>query len=89
VVLLINKEDEFYIPAKEFMYVKSKYNLVGIYHSHGIGPAEPSEFDIASSEVCCYPFIIYSLPKNEFCVYKPEYSDADATKVKELEEALR
>ena len=38
--------EEFYIPAKEFLYVKKKYDIVAVYHSHVQGGCEPSDFDL-------------------------------------------
>lgn len=84
----INKESEFYIPAKEFLFIKEKHNLVAIYHSHVEGPAEESEFDVSSSEVCCYPFVIYSMQTNRFGTYVPEYLDCDKALIDQLKEEL-
>ena len=84
----INKENEFYIPAKEFLFIKEKHNLVAIYHSHIEGPAEESEFDVASSEVCCYPFVIYSMQTNRFGTYVPEYLDCNVELLNQLKKEL-
>jgi len=84
-----NPKEEFYIPAKEFLYVKTNNKIVAVYHSHTRGGCEPSDFDIKTAEMICYPFVMYSLERNTFGVHRPEYSDADETSVQKLEKALK
>jgi proteasome lid subunit RPN8/RPN11 len=83
-----NKENEFYIPAKDFLYVKNTKNVVAIYHSHAQGNSEPSEFDKKTCDLICYPFVIYSIETNTFNILKPKYMDADHSLVKKLEEEI-
>ena len=83
-----NPSKHFYIPAKEFLYIKTKHNLVGIYHSHCIGSEKPSDFDKSTAELTCYPFVIYSLETNMFGLYKPENCDVEFELVKKLKEEL-
>lgn len=82
-------EDEFYIPAKEFLFVKRSNNIVAVYHSHCRGGCEPSDFDIKTADLICYPFIIYSLEQNLFHVHEPEYSEVDKTIVEKIKEKLK
>lgn len=82
-------EDEFYIPSKEFLFVKRNNNIVAVYHSHCKGGSEPSNFDLKTSDLICYPFVIYSLEQNSFHIHEPEHSDADKKNVEKLKEALK
>ena len=82
-------ENEFYIPSKEFLRIKRNENLVAIYHSHIRGSARPSEFDKKTSELVCYPFVIFSTQENNFDIYKPEFLDAEEKDLKELEKELK
>ena len=84
----VDKEKEFYIPAKEFLYIKKNHNIVGIYHSHIVGSSEPSDFDLKTADLVCYPFIIYSLEKNTFNIHVPEYSDANEDALSKLRKEL-
>jgi len=84
----INKEREFYIPAKEYLSIKRKNEIVAIYHSHPQGKATPSEYDKKTSENICLPFVIFSADHNNFFLYRPENSDADEERVQKLEKEL-
>jgi len=81
-------EEQFYIPAKEFLHIKTNNEIVAVYHSHPTGPAKSSEFDETTSEVICYPFVIYSIDETMFCVYEPEYSDANSKDIEQLKKEL-
>lgn len=83
-----DKKNQFYIPAKEFLYVKNKNDIVAIYHSHNDGTERPSEFDIKSSDIICYPFLIYCTKNNKFWIHEPEYSDAKPDQLEQLKEEL-
>lgn len=47
-------------------------NILGIYHTHPKGGAEPSELDIRNSEEMCLPFLIYSNENKNFYLYYPK-----------------
>jgi proteasome lid subunit RPN8/RPN11 len=81
-------KNEFYIPAKEFLYVKKNYNIVAVYHSHAKGNSDPSDFDLKTADLVCYPFVIYSIEKNNFHVHVPEFSDANEEDVEKLKNSL-
>lgn len=83
-----DKKNQFYIPAKEFLYVKSKSDIVAIYHSHNDGTEKPSDFDIKSADIICYPFLIYCTKNNKFGIHTPEYSDAKEEHFKQLMEEI-
>jgi len=71
-----DKKNQFYIPAKEFLYMKNKSDIVAIYHSHNDGTEKPSPFDLKSSDITCYPFLIYCTVNNKFSISVPEFCDA-------------
>ncbi|MGB0880505.1 MAG: Mov34/MPN/PAD-1 family protein [Polaribacter sp.] len=80
-----DKENQFYIPAKDFLYVKNNYNIVGVYHSHIESEEKPSEFDKKMSNLVCLPFIIYSYKTQKFAIFEPEFLDCE----KKLLEKIR
>lgn len=83
-----NKQEEFYIPAKDFLYAKKSYEIIAIYHSHPEGDESPSEFDKANCDSSCYPFLIFSNSNRKFNIIEPEYNDANPEYLKELKERL-
>ena len=83
-----DKKNQFYIPAKEFLYIKNNSDIVAIYHSHNNGTENPSSFDIKSADIVCYPFLIYCTKNNKFGIYEPEYSDAKQEQLKKLKEQV-
>jgi len=85
----IDPENEFYIPAREFLYVKNNNKIVGVYHSHPKGDCKPSDFDLKTADLICYPFIIYSMEKNTFHIHEPEFSDAGKNHLEKLKEELK
>lgn len=82
-------DEEFYIPAKEFLFVKKQNNIVAVYHSHIRGGSEPSDFDLKTSDLICYPFLIYSVEKNTFNLHEPEHSDATKENIEKLKEQIK
>jgi proteasome lid subunit RPN8/RPN11 len=70
-----DKQNQFLIPAKEYLHIKNKHNILGVFHSHAFGDSTPSSFDIAMAESCCLPMIIYSNPERKFNFYNPSDSD--------------
>lgn len=83
-----DKKNQFYIPAKEFLYIKNNNDIVAIYHSHNDGSEEPSDFDKKSADIICYPFLIYCTKNNKFGIHVPEYSDAQTEHLEKLKEAV-
>tara|TARA_E500000318_G_scaffold111311_2_gene129459 strand:+ start:1348 stop:1725 length:378 start_codon:yes stop_codon:yes gene_type:complete len=83
-----NKEEEFYIPAKTFLYAKKNYKIVAIYHSHPKSEEFPSDFDRANCESCCYSFLIFSNINRKFNIIEPEYNDSNPDHLKKLKERL-
>lgn len=83
-----DKKNQFYIPAKEFLYIKNNSDIVAVYHSHNDGTEKPSDFDIKSAEIICYPFLIYCTKNNKFGIHEPEYSDAKQEQLDQLREEI-
>lgn len=80
--------NNFYIPAKDFLHIKTNHKIVGVYHSHIKGTEEPSEFDKKTADLICYPFIIYAIENNKFNIHIPEMSDADPDYLEKLKKEL-
>lgn len=72
-----NPKEEFYIPSKVFLTIKTNHNIVCVFHSHPEGDCKPSEFDKNSSELVCLPFLILSIENRSFEIYQPEFNDSD------------
>lgn len=70
-------EDFFMIDPYDYLSFVEKNELVLIFHSHLLGDELPSDFDIKTSENCCYPFLIYSICTEKFCIYEPQYKNYD------------
>lgn len=78
------KDKLFLIGAKDFLNIKRKNEILAVFHSHIIGTAEPSEFDLKMSEALCYPFIIYSIQQNEFNSHVPQFSETTKEKIEKI-----
>ena len=70
-------EDFFMIDPYDYLSFIEKNELLLIFHSHLVGDELPSDFDIKTSENCCYPFLIYSICTEKFCIYEPQYKNYD------------
>lgn len=68
-------EDFFMIDPYDYLSFIDKNELLLIFHSHLLGDELPSDFDIKTSENCCYPFLIYSVCTEKFCIYEPQYKN--------------
>lgn len=72
-----NPEIYFSIDPYEYLLFTQENDCLAIFHSHLAGDEKPSEFDIKTSENCCYSFIIYSVCTEKFFIYEPQYKDYD------------
>lgn len=52
--------------------ILSLENIIGVYHSHPEGTAEPSKFDREMSEEMCMPFLVYSNKNKDFWLHYPD-----------------
>ncbi len=84
-----NPQITFYIPSKDFLYYKRNFDLVAVYHSHTIGDAKESDFDIKTSDLICYPFVIFSITNSDFHIYKPAISEVLTENIDLLEGKLK
>ena len=78
------KDKLFLIGAKDFLNIKRKNEILAVFHSHIMGTAEPSEFDLKMSEALCYPFIIYSIQQNKFNSHVPQFSETTKEKIEKI-----
>jgi proteasome lid subunit RPN8/RPN11 len=67
-------ESAFLMSAQNFLYYE---NVEYIYHSHPNSSSAPSDLDRDYSDELMMPFLIYSLPDDNFTLYKNKsvYSD--------------
>lgn len=66
-----DKENCFQISLEDLYFVKNKYKILSIYHSHPKSKALPTGPDIANSEENGYPLYIYSIPEDDFYLHRP------------------
>jgi proteasome lid subunit RPN8/RPN11 len=83
-----NPENYFTIDPYDYLSFILKNNCFGIFHNHLLGDEKPSDFDIKTSENCCYPFIIYSITTEKFFIYEPENKDYDVNIISRLKELI-
>jgi proteasome lid subunit RPN8/RPN11 len=81
-------ESFFVIDPYEYLLFIREYKCLAIFHSHLVGDEHPSEFDIKTSENCCYPFMIYSICTEKFFIYEPQYKDYDVNIIQRLKEKI-
>jgi proteasome lid subunit RPN8/RPN11 len=64
-------ESSFKISLDELYFVKNKYKILALYHSHPNSPATPTPCDVNNSEENGYPMYIYSVSEDSFYLYRP------------------
>jgi proteasome lid subunit RPN8/RPN11 len=81
--------DAYFIidPFDHLNFIKT-YETLLIFHSHLAGDENPSEFDKKTAENCCFPFLIYSVVTEKFCIYEPQYKDYDVNIIERLRELI-
>ena len=83
-----NPEIYFSIDPYDYLCFLKKYNLLFIFHTHLCGDESPSEFDIKTSENCCYPFLIYSICSEKFSIYEPKHKSYDVNIIEKVKGRL-
>ena len=83
-----NPETYFMIDPYDHLCFINQYSCLCIFHSHLIEDENPAEFDIKTSENCCYPFLIYSIVTEKFYIYEPEHKDYDVNIINRLKELI-
>ena len=78
----------FIIDAFDHLDFIKNYEMLLIFHTHLCGNEEPSDFDIKTSENCCFPFLIYSVITEKFFIYEPQYKDYDVNIIQRLKGIL-
>ncbi len=74
-------------PFDHLSFIKDNETLL-IFHSHLCGDEKPSDFDVKTSENCCFPFLIYSIVTEKFSIYEPQYKDYDVNIIQRLKELI-
>ena len=83
-----NPDGYFMIDPYDYLNFIKKYKPLAVFHSHLVGDESPSEFDEKTSENCCFPFVIYSVCSEKFCIYEPHYKDYDVNIIQRLKESI-
>jgi proteasome lid subunit RPN8/RPN11 len=83
-----NPESYFMVDPYDYLSFINEYSFLCIFHSHLIEDEKPSDFDIKTSENCCYPFLIYSIVTEKFHIYEPQYKDYDVNIINRLKELI-
>ena len=78
----------FCIDPYDYLIFGNEHSLLFIFHSHLCGDENPSEFDIKTSENCCYPFVIYSVCSEKFSIYEPNYKSYDVNIIKGIRDKI-
>ena len=78
----------FIIDPYDYLLFIKKYKPLCIFHSHLVGCEQPSDFDIKTSNNCCYAFLIYSICSEKFSLYEPQYQDYDVSIIQRLKELI-
>jgi len=81
-------ESYFIIDPYDYLGFINKYKCLTIFHSHIAGDEKPSDFDIKTSENCCYSFLIYSITTEKFFIYEPEFKDYDVNILTKLKKSI-
>lgn len=81
-------EQIFIIDAYDYLNFISENEAFCVFHSHLHGDEEPSDFDIKTSENCCYLFLIYSINTEKFFLYEPKDKDYDVNIAKGIRSIL-
>jgi proteasome lid subunit RPN8/RPN11 len=78
----------FVINPASYLKFKNENSMLGVFHSHVAGDEAASEFDIKMSEVCCLPFIIFSINSKKFNIYEPKNQDYDVNLLERIKAKL-
>ena len=78
----------FCIDPFNYLEFQENYEIIAVFHSHVIGNAKPSEFDIKMSSTSCLPFLIYSVQEKKFNLYCPSNHEIDVNTLNRLKEKV-
>lgn len=71
----------FIIDPYDYLSFIKEFKCFAVFHSHLVCDESPSDFDIKTSENCCYAFLIYSINTEKFFIYEPEMKDYDVNTI--------
>jgi len=83
-----NPESYFMVDPYDYLSFINQYSCLCVFHTHLIEDETPSDFDIKTSENCCYAFLIYSVVTEKFHIYEPEHKDYDVKIINRLKELI-
>lgn len=78
----------FIIDPYDYLFFVKDHKPLCIFHSHLVGNEDPSEFDVKTSDNCCFPFLIYSICSEKFSLYEPQYKDYDVNIIQGLRQLI-
>lgn len=78
----------FIIDAYDYLNFTLENKCLFVFHTHLVGDEKPSEFDIVTSENCCYPFLIYSITNEKFGFYEPHHKEYDVRIIEEIKKNI-
>jgi proteasome lid subunit RPN8/RPN11 len=78
----------FMIDPYDYLSFLKNFKPLCIFHSHLVGNEEASDFDIKTSENCCFCFLIYAITSEKFSLYEPHYKDYDVNIIQRLKELI-
>jgi proteasome lid subunit RPN8/RPN11 len=78
----------FAIDPLETLNFRREYEFLAIFHSHIYGDSQFSEWDIVTSDNCCLPFIVYSIPEDKFNLYVPPSNEVCSVKIERIKECF-
>ena len=78
----------FEIHPAEFLNVKTKNNLIAVFHTHVDADENFTEYDFLASKECLYPYLVYSLITKKFNFFYEENFEPEISVIKELEEVI-
>lgn len=67
-----DNQREFVLDKNEYLRYYLRYKILCIVHSHPDSPESPSSWDIENCNAVGIPYIIYSIPTNNFYVLEPD-----------------
>lgn len=81
-------QNYFSMDPYNFLKFKERHGLLAVFHSHVVGDAKPSDFDIKQAGFSCVPFLIYSINSKKFEIYCPPNAETDVNRLNKVKEKI-
>lgn len=78
----------FSMDPYNYLKFRERYDLLAVFHSHVIGDANPSNFDIKMAGTACTPFLIYSINSKKFQIYCPPNAETNVNILNKVKEKI-